>query len=120
MLQLANTLIGVGINVAGTHYIAGGGGGGAGYTGGLRGEAGFGGGGFGADPSTPASNGDAKTGGGGGGGVNGRLSGAGGSGVVVIRYLQDYGQATTTGSATTGSVDGYHYHIFTGSGTVTF
>ena len=80
-----------GVN-CGSHYYFAGGGGGAGScatgnTGGL------GGGGFGgryvgpAPPSNDGQAGTANTGGGGGGAVNNcRNSGAGGSGIVIIRY----------------------------------
>jgi hypothetical protein len=93
---------GVGQNVSGTVYFAGGGGGGSGGQGGLTpgGIGGYGGGGnggFGTNTGGTAGSGVAglpNTGGGGGGG--GQMSGAGsdgpgsngGSGVVIIRYLK--------------------------------
>ena len=89
---------GVGINwkSLGTFYAGGGGGGvagGSGYTqNGVRGTGGNGGGGTGQKGGyTPATAGEENTGGGGGGGgYNGSTasasSGAGGKGVVIIRY----------------------------------
>ena len=80
-----------GVNCGSNYYFAGGGGGAGssntGNTGGL------GGGGFGgryvgpAPPSNDGQAGTANTGGGGGGAINNcRNSGAGGSGIVIIRY----------------------------------
>jgi hypothetical protein len=99
---------GVGItnSILGTMYYWGGGGGGGasseqlGGWGGLGGGGGGGGasgGGFGGGlaftsgangSSTNGGNGGANTGGGGGGGNYNHLGGTGGSGIVVIRYLQ--------------------------------
>jgi hypothetical protein len=89
------TATGVGQNVSGTYYVAGGGGGGN-YSGYTVGTGGFGGGGTGStlEAGTPvwSQRGSANTGGGGGGG--GQTSndtaygGAGGSGVVIVRYLK--------------------------------
>jgi hypothetical protein len=99
---------GVGItnSILGTMYYWGGGGGGGassnqlGGWGGLGGGGGGGGesgGGFGGGlaftsgangSSTNGGNGGANTGGGGGGGNYSHLGGTGGSGIVVIRYLQ--------------------------------
>jgi len=81
---------GIGQNVSGTYYLAGGGGAG-GYSGVSYGTGGSGGGGTGANVGTSvAQSGIANTGGGGGGGGNGTpgAAGAGGSGVVIIRYLK--------------------------------
>ena len=44
----------------------------------------------------------------------------GDSGVVIIRYLDTYPAATTTGSPTVTSSGGYRIYTFTGSGTITF
>tara|TARA_R100001440_G_scaffold75727_1_gene103775 strand:- start:40 stop:1413 length:1374 start_codon:yes stop_codon:yes gene_type:complete len=65
-----------------------GGGGGAVNTGGggLRPSGGTGGGGKGYGPGGNAESGTANTGGGGGSGANGGSTGAGGSGIVIIRY----------------------------------
>ncbi len=94
---------------------AGGGGAGGSVSGGAGGS---GGGGAGATATTPAAvAGTANTGGGGGGGstsvtVNGA---AGGSGVVIIRYVG--GQKASGGTVT--SSGGYTIHTFTSSGTFT-
>ncbi len=77
--------------VSSTRYFAGGGGGG-GYNASSGGTAGTGGGGTGATSpnNPPALNGTANTGGGGGGMGGypspGPASGAGGSGIVIVRY----------------------------------
>jgi hypothetical protein len=70
---------GSGIEVWGTTYAGGGGG----YPGGLGGSGG--GGAASASAGTAATSGTANTGGGGGGGYQAN-SGAGGSGIVIIRY----------------------------------
>jgi hypothetical protein len=80
---------GTGQNSGGTYYYAGGAGGGS-YGGGAGGSGGLGGGGKGGQQSTADQTaGTVNTGGGGGGGggssdVSGR---AGGSGIVIVRYL---------------------------------
>lgn len=119
---------GVGINwqSLGTFYGGGGGGGtdkagggpaGVGSVGGTGGNGGGGNGGAWTD--TLATAGTANTGGGGGGGsstigsyVNGA---AGGSGIVIIRYL---GAQRGSGGTVT-SAGGYTYHTFTSSSTYT-
>ncbi len=75
--------IGVSYSISGSSaYYAGGGGGGT-YLGGTPGNGGLGGGG-----NSPAGNATANTGGGGGGQINnGSNAGAGGSGIVIVRYL---------------------------------
>jgi hypothetical protein len=83
-----HSITSTGVSSSGSYYIAGGGGGGAG-TSGTAGTGGVGGGGAGT--KTNAGNGvagTANTGGGGGGcGWQGGVSsGAGGSGLVIIRY----------------------------------
>jgi hypothetical protein len=46
---------------------------------------------------------------------------AGGSGVVILRYLSNYSEATsTTGSPTVTVSGGYRYYKWTGSGSITF
>ena len=78
---------GVATSINGTPTTRGGGGGGSGSSGG--GGAGPGGGGagyVGGGGSNPNQDGDANTGGGGGASRNGPVSGAGGSGIVIIRY----------------------------------
>ncbi len=72
-----------GVDISGTHWIAGGGAA-------LSGTGGKGGGGVGgSSPGVPGGDGTENTGGGGGGcfGGPGLLGGAGGSGIVIIRYL---------------------------------
>jgi hypothetical protein len=101
----------------GTTY-AGGGGGGLHSTGVAPGYGGTGGGGNGAYLSSSGTDGTANTGGGGGGGGNSISSAngmAGGSGIVIIRYL---GSQRGTGGTVTSS-GGYTYHTFTSSGTYT-
>lgn len=120
---------GVGLNwqSLGTFYAGGGGGGGAGNTtgnGADGGPGGNGGGGAGGSPSSRnGTAGTANTGGGGGGGSGGPQGSsgtpgdgaAGGSGIVIVRYL---GVQRATGGTVTSS-GGYTYHTFTSSGTYT-
>jgi hypothetical protein len=84
------TATGAGVLSSGHYYFAGGGGGGCESSGGNPSAGGIGGGGTGTK-TTDGGNGVANTGGGGGGagrGSNGGFpnSGAGGSGIIVIRY----------------------------------
>jgi hypothetical protein len=64
--------------------------------------------------------------GGGGGGVGGPefgnpAGGAGGSGIVIIRYADTYSAAaSTTGSPTITVAGGYRVYKWTGSGSITF
>lgn len=98
----------------GNYYYAGGGGAGSGGTGGL------GGGGNGGNSSVDAGSGTANTGGGGAassGNIN-RLSGSGGSGIVILR-TQDF-QPTATHTGTLFTTGGYKYYRFTSSGSITF
>ena len=73
-----------------------------------------------------AGNGEANTGEGGGGGGGGSYTanyhaGSGGSGVVIIRYLDIYRDASdTTGSPTVTTSGGYKIYKFTNSGSITF
>jgi len=79
-------------------------------------------GGYGATPILPTSA-TANTGSGGGGGGNaGATSGAaGGSGIVVIRWLQSQqAPASTTGNPQINYADGYQIYTWTSSGTITF
>ena len=103
---------------------AGGGGGGviaAGFSPGMTGgAAGAGGGGKGGDSLTSGTQtngtaGTANTGGGGGGSGYQRDGGAGGSGIVIVRYV---GAQKGTGGTVTSS-GGYTIHTFTSSGTYT-
>ena len=102
-------------SISGTNVFYAGGGGGAGNTNGSSGKPGAGGATAGAE--TVASNATPNTGGGGGGGwvhVSGR-GGAGGSGVVVIRYGND-GSINATGGVISYSGP-YKIHTFTANGT---
>ena len=114
--------VGLAYSISGTPaYYAGGGGGntptaGYGVTAG-----GLGGGGAGSNyySTIYGVSGTANTGGGGGGGYYG--IGAGGSGIVIIRYLDSYLPASaTTGSPIYTVANGYRVYKFTGSGTITF
>jgi len=102
-------------------YFAGGGGGhtdGRANYGSSLAAGGQGGGGHGGSYNgTAAADGTSNTGGGGGGshGGTGQECGAGGSGVVIIRYA---GSQRGTGGTVTSS-GGYTYHAFTSSGTYT-
>lgn len=117
------------ISSANVSYSGGGGGGGH-YIGTTRGGYGggttpaTGGGGNGANQDTPGTVGSVNTGGGGGGGGNGGAGGpgqAGGSGIVILRYADNYpAAASTTGSPTVTVTGGYRIYKFTGSGSITF
>ena len=119
--------IGISSSISGVStYYAGGGGAGSCLSG-NAGTGGTGGGGNGAlrtnGPGTITA-GTANTGGGGGGGtgqspaVTGR---EGGSGIVIIRYADNYDPATsTTGSPTVTVSGGYRIYKFTSSGSITF
>lgn len=102
-----------GQNVSGTYYYAGGGGGAGGIFG-NNAAGGYGGGaygGYGGD-ATQAPNAQANTGGGGGGGPV--YTGAGGSGLVIVRYQGS--QKFVGGVVTTDGT--YIYHTFTTSGSL--
>lgn len=67
------------------------------------------------------SAGTVNTGGGGGGDGGSNVSVAGGSGIVIIRYLNTYPAASaTTGSPTITNTGGYRIYKFTSSGSITF
>lgn len=108
---------GLGFNISGTFiYYAGGGGGGASNnfsSGVVNSIGGIGGGGAGGG-SSGSSNGTANTGGGGGGGY-GSDAGAGGSGIIIVRYP---GPQKAIGGVVT-SVGGDTIHTFTTSGNFT-
>jgi hypothetical protein len=108
-------------------YYGGGGGGGRHMTAGAGGSAGLGGGGAGGSNSCNSSgNGVAGTpntggGGGGAGGVTnscGMASGAGGSGVVILRTKSPV--LSTTGSPTITTDGDYSIYTFTQTGSITF
>jgi hypothetical protein len=106
-------------NPFGSSY-AGGGGGGV-YTGSLgnNGYGGMGGGGMGAYYTTAGVAGSTNTGGGGGGGGN-SSGGSGGSGIVILAYPSTYATAaSTTGSPTLTTANGYNVYKFTASGSIT-
>ena len=108
--------------ISGTAVVYGGGGGGGGGTTG-GGAAGTGGGGAGSKFTT-AGSGTTNTGGGGGGsGYNGaHYGGAGGSGVVIIKFPSTYTLSVGAGLTSTNTTSGgYKTYVFTaGTGTVTF
>ena len=77
---------GLATSITGSPVTRGGGGGGSiNGSSGSFGAGGSGGGGVGSSPPSSAGSGTANTGGG-GGGATGKASGAGGSGIVIIRY----------------------------------
>lgn len=103
--------IGIPSTITGSSVYYAGGGGGA-YPGTQSGGQGGGG--------NSNTAGAANTGGGGGGGTgNNAQGGNGGSGVVIIKYPDTFGAATTTGSPTVTSITGYRIYKFTGTGTIT-
>ena len=116
---------GLPFSIAGTLTYYGGGGGAGYYPGytfdGYRGRGGLGGGGYGGDGphnggTTPKA-GTPNTGGGGGGVADlYKTGGAGGSGVVIVRYP---GPPKATGGNTIVNINGYTIHTFTSSGTFT-
>jgi hypothetical protein len=110
-----------------TYYAGGGGGAGGSNQGGGGGAGGNGGGGAGTRSyyAGQPTDGTANTGGGGGGG-NGATDTApysanGGSGVVILRYLNTYADAvSTTGSPTITNTGGYKIYKFNSTGSITF
>ena len=78
---------GVASSITGSSVTYAGGGGGSAISGGTPGTGGSGGGGAGGLVNTPGVGGTANTGGGGGGSSNNVGVNAGGSGIVIIRYL---------------------------------
>jgi hypothetical protein len=107
-------------NPFGTSYAGGGGGGGGGGSanfgyGGMGGQNGVQGGSI---SSAPANSG---AGGGGIGNVSPYTSAAGGSGVVILAYPSTYAAAaSTTGSPTLTTANGYNVYKFNASGSITF
>lgn len=111
-----------GTNVNGTYYIAAGGGGAGGY---YAGSPGLGGNGFGAYlvETGFAANTNTGSGGGGGGGLGGTsaVGGAGGSGLVILRYPDKYADPiSNTGSPNVYVTGGYKYYKFLQSGSIKF
>jgi hypothetical protein len=109
---------GIASSITGSSVTYGGGGGGAAYIGDTGGSGGAGGGGTGQSRGTSnGTSGTANTGGGGGGGAN--VDGYnGGSGIVIVRALQQ--ASSTTGSPTYTTSGSYHIYSFTGSGSITY
>ena len=114
---------GASITITGTAVNYGGGGGGTGGTGvgytGPGGAGGTGGGGAGGAYNGSGTAGTANTGGGGGatGDAGTFTSGAGGSGLVILRLQTSEYSGTTTGSPTVTTVGTETVLTFTGSGT---
>ena len=106
-------------------YYGGGGGGGNGTNGGTPGDGGVGGGGRGGVYTGTAVAGKSGTGGGGGGG-GGRggtaygTPGAGGSGIVIVRYVATLpsGFNNRKDGDICSKVDGYYVHTYTNCETV--
>lgn len=113
---------GITSSITGSPVARGGGGGGGKRGGGTGGSASAGGGAGCSGTTTRGSDGTANTGGGGGGSGNDwKAEGtAGGSGVVVVRWLNTLPLASaTTGSPTYTNTAGYHIYTFTGIGSIT-
>ena len=109
-------------SITGTSVTRAGGGGGSHNAAGSQGTGGTGGGGAAAF-GVSATAGTVNTGGGGGGTtatITTYTSGAGGSGIIILRYPTMYPPATTTGSPTITTVSGYRIYEFTGSGSISF
>ena len=109
-------------------FYAGGGGGGTRDGSAQGGFGGAGGGGTaGRKPGIPGTAGTANTGGGGGGGtgnIDGSIlanGGAGGSGIVILRYPQiNAAPALVTGAPQVSYSDGYQIYTWTSSGSIIF
>ncbi len=141
----ANGGVGYQSSITGANFYWGGGGGGAGHsiTGGNGGAGGGGGGAVGVTSggaglnngqaggggainswaNTPGGNAGANTGGGGGGGSHynaNNKGGDGGSGIVVIRYPDNYIDSVTTGTVAYTHVNGFKIYTWTSSGSINF
>lgn len=115
--------IGLSSSISGiSTYYAGGGGGGTYNANPGWGVGGLGGGGLAS--SGIGYSGISNTGGGGGGGgtsdANPQAGGAGGSGVVIVRYADTSSPAVTTGNPDITVTGGYRIYKFTQSGTIKF
>lgn len=109
---------GIASSITGSSVTYAGGGGGGAYIGGTGGTGGSGGGGTGQTRNgANGTAGTANTGGGGGGSVT-VDSYNGGSGIVIVRALQQ--ASSTTGSPTYTTSGSYHIYSFTGSGSITY
>jgi hypothetical protein len=115
---------GVASAISGAVVTYSGGGGGGSYVSQTTGNGigGVGGGGTGAYYSSAAGTaGTVNTGGGGGGGnQNFVTSGAGGSGIVIIRYPNTFKDATSVTNGTKTSITGFTVYTFLSSGSITF
>jgi len=116
-------------SISGSSVTYAGGGGGSGYggagPGGTSSLGGAGGGGNGGNggPAVPGTAGTGNTGGGGGGSYAVANGGAGGSGIVIIRYADSYsGAASTVGLAAGYPIvaGGYIVYKWISSGSITF
>jgi hypothetical protein len=122
----------LGINLSFIGYptlrVAGGGGGAGSSTNNSSRGSGVDGGGSGGSRNNPAGNGTANTGGGGGGGNRSTTypvpsllgGGKGGSGLVIIRYPDDYPAATVNNNATTPAQSGFRVYRWNASGSIIF
>ena len=114
---------GLSSSITGSSVTYAGGGGGS-----SQNAAGTGGSGGGASGVYPGNSGSTNTGGGGGSCRDetqytgtGQPGGAGGSGIVIIRYADTFAPAVgTTGSPTYTTPTGYRVYKFTSSGSITF
>ena len=106
---------GIASAINGTVTTYAGGGGGGGQSGG--GTGGVGGGGAGAESNATAGTANR---GGGGGGIYSNNAGAGGSGIVIIRYPNTFADAISVSNGTKTTANSCTIYTFTSSGTITF